>query len=334
MVIVTLRDCPPSVAADVGMSLFSRLNEEPAIAPQATLSRIAIKTILLATDFSVEAREALHYAIALSKRHESKLVLIHVLPIESAAVGRSGPLIAEAVQHDAEKSIAKLEKTADLKSLPHESIIRSGDSWDVISEVLLDKHIDLIVMGTHGHGGIKKLILGSTAEKIIRHATCPVLTVGPHVSLKSSKRFGHIFYASDFSSGSRRSLPYAVSMAEEDRAHLTMLHVIERDPISPSEVREWKQESREKLREMVSSDLNLPYKPEIEVEFGIPEREIVRQAQARNADLIVMGSHTGGIVSRHLPWTTLHYVLQHAHCPVLSVRGEIDTPLAHALVSE
>jgi|BarGraIncu00222A_1022003.scaffolds.fasta_scaffold03345_5 nucleotide-binding universal stress UspA family protein len=75
---------------------------------------------------------------------------------------------------------------------------------------------------------------------------------------------------------------------------------------------------------MVSSDLDLPHKPEIEVEFGIPEKEIVRLARTRKADLIVMGSHSGGVLSRHLPWTTLHYVLQHARCPVLTVRGEIE----------
>ena len=328
MVIVTLRDCPPSVAADVGMSLFTRLSEEPAIAPQAALSRIAIKTILLATDFSAEARSALQCAISLAKRHQSRLALVHVLPIEGAVEGESGPLMTDAIRHSAEKSMAKLEKTSNLKSLPHEAIIQSGDSWHVISQVLLDKHVDLVVMGTHGRGGIKKLILGSTAEKIIRHAPCPVLTVGLHVPSGSCKHFGHIFYASDFSSGSHKALPYAVSLAEEDRAHLTLLHVIERDPISQSEVREWKQESREKLTQMISSDLDLPYKPEIEVEFGIPEVEIVRQAQARKADLIVMGAHKGGIVSRHLPWTTLHHVLQYAHCPVLTVRGEIETAQA------
>jgi nucleotide-binding universal stress UspA family protein len=305
------------------MSLFTRLSGEPSTAPPSTLSRVAIKTILLATDFSAEARNALRCAISLAKRYESRLVLVHILPIEGAVEGESGPLMSDAIRHSAEKRMVKLETAADLKSLPHESIIRSGDSWEVISQLLRDKHIDLVVMGTHGRGALKKLILGSTAEKIIRHAACPVLTVGPHVPSRLRKRFGHIFYASDFSSGSRKALTYAVSLAEEDRAHLTMLHVIERDPISQSEVREWKQESREKLTQMISSDLDLPYKPEIEVEFGIPEVEIVRQAQARKADLIVMGSHSGGIVSRHLPWTTLHHVLQHAHCPVLTVRGEV-----------
>jgi nucleotide-binding universal stress UspA family protein len=325
MVVVTVGECPPSVAAEVGMYFFTRLSGGSAMAPQASVSSIAINTILLATDFSAEGRNALQCAISLAKRYKSTLLLTHILPAEGSmdpVEGRS--IVTDAVQHIAEKSMAKLEKTEGLESLPHEVIIQSGDSWDVISEVLLDKNVDLVVMGTHGRGGIKKLFLGSTAEKIIRHATCPVLTLGPHVTSVSRKSLGHIFYASDFSTGSRIALTYALSLAEEDRAYLTMLHVIERQPTSQSEVLEWKQKNREKLSQMLSSDLDLPHKPEIEVEFGIPEKEIVRLARTRKADLIVMGSHSGGVVSRHLPWTTLHYVLQHARCPVLTVRGEIE----------
>ena len=85
---------------------------------------------------------------------------------------------------------------------------------------------------------------------------------------------------------------------------------------------EWKQQDREKLSQMVPPDVDLAYQPEIEVEIGIPEVEIVRLADTRKADLIVMGCHSGGAMSTHLPWTTLHHVLQHAHCPVLTVRGE------------
>ena len=232
------------------------------------------------------------------------------------------PDLADVMRHNAEQSMARLESTEDLRFLPHEVILRSGDTWDVISQVLSDKNVDLIVIGTQGHGGIKKLFLGSTAEKVIRHATCPVLTVGPHVRLASLNRFGHVFYASDFSSGSMRALTYALSLAEEDRAELTLLHVIDSNPVSESELLEWKQQDRERLSQMIPPDADLAYKPEIEVEVGIPEVEIVRLADIRKADLIVMGCHSGGAVSTHLPWTTLHHVLQHAHCPVLTVRGE------------
>ncbi|MGC2112556.1 MAG: universal stress protein [Candidatus Korobacteraceae bacterium] len=293
------------------------------MASQAILSRIAINKILFATDFSPETQNALQCAISMAKRFESTLTLTHVLPREGpTAVGDTWPVVTDVVRRSAEQSMATLEETEELKALPHEVVIASGDTWDAITQTLKDKNADLVVMGTHGFGGVKKLILGSTAENVIRHAACPVLTVGPHVRLMSPNRFHHIFYATDFSSGSMRALMYALSMAEEDRSELTLLHVIESKPASEAELLEWKRQDREKLSRMVPADNDLAYKPEIEVEIGIPEVEIIRLADTRNADLVVMGSHAGGAIATHLPWTTLHHVLQHAHCPVLTVRGE------------
>jgi nucleotide-binding universal stress UspA family protein len=293
------------------------------MASQAKLSRTTINKILLATDFSSEAQNALQCAVSLARRYDSTIFVTHVLPTEgSIGAMEAWPALADTMRHNAEQNMAKLENTEDVRLLPHEVILRSGDPWDVISQVLSDKNIDLIVMGTQGHGGIDKLFLGSTAERVIRHATCPVLTVGPHVQLESLNRFHHIFFASDFSSGSTRALTYALTLAEDDRAELTLFHVIASGPAEKSELLEWKQQDRQKLSQMVPPDVDLAYKPEIEVEVGVPEIEIVRLADARNADLIVMGSHSGGAVSTHLPWTTLHHVLQYAHCPVLTVRGE------------
>ena len=293
------------------------------MASQTKLSRIGINTILLATDFSPGSQNPLQCAVSLAKRYDARLFLTHVLPMEGSIVAAEGcPPFTDALQHNAEESMEKLEDAEDLKFLPHESIIRSGDTWDVISKVLSEKNVDLIVIGTQGHGGIKKLFLGSTAEKVIRHAACPVLTVGPHVRSVWLNRFTHILCATDFSSGSARALTYALSLAEDDRAELTLLHVIESEPLSESELLEWKQLDRDKLGHMVPPDADLAYKPEIEVEVGIPEVEIVRLADTRNAELIVMGCHSGGVASTHLPWTTLHHVLQHARCPVLTVRGE------------
>lgn len=293
---------------------------------QAKLSRIAINNILLATDFSPESQNALQCAVSLAKRYASTLFLTHILSAEgSMAAGEAWPGLTDVVRHNAEKSMAKLENTEGLQSLPHEVIIRSGDTWDAISQVVSDKNVDLIVMGTQGRGGITKLFLGSTAEQVIRHAAGPVLTVGPHVRSVSLHRFGHIVLASDFSTGSMRALTYALSLAKEDRAELTLLHVIETEPASESELLEWKQQDCERLSQMVPPGVDLAFKPEIEIELGIPEVEIVRLADTREADLIVMGCHLGGVVSTHVPWTTLHHVLQHAHCPVLTVRGEWST---------
>ena len=292
------------------------------MATQVKLSRIAISKILLATDFSHESQNALKCAISLAKRYESKLFLAHAISgAASLPTADVWPALPDVEQRDAEKSMAQLEQSKDLQSLPHEVVMQTGETWEVLSRLVSDQNIDLIVMGTHGSGGIDKLMLGSTAEKVVRHATCPVLTVGPRVRWLSLERFGNILYATDFSSGSLRALNYALSLAEEDRAELTMLHVIENNPTSDAELIEWKRRDGERLSQLVASEIDLPSHPEMEVEVGDPAEEVVRLADARNADLIVMGSHPSGAVSTHLPWTTLHHVLQHAHCPVLTVRA-------------
>jgi len=198
--------------------------------------------------------------------------------------------------------------------------VRSGDTWEGISEVVSDQAVDLVVIGTHERGEINMAIMGSTAEKVIRHATCPVLTIGPKVGPLSLDRFGHILYATDFSSGSRRALTYALSLAEQDGAELTMLHIVQSKQVSDSYLIEWKRQNREGLRQLIPPDLDLAYKPEIEVEVGDPAEEILVLAETRNAELIVMGSHASTL-STHIPWTTLHRVLQKAHCPVLTVRA-------------
>ncbi|HUI84833.1 MAG TPA: universal stress protein [Candidatus Binatia bacterium] len=293
------------------------------MASQVKLSRIAINTILLATDFSAESQNAFYCAASLARRYGSVLFLTHVLPPEaSAAATTPWAAPSDAVRNIAEKRMAELEAAECLKAVRHDSLVASGVTWDVLAQIVARDKVDLIVMGTHGDAGVKKLFLGSTAETVTRHATCPVLTVGPHVEFTSLERFSHILYASDFSSGSQRALAYALSLSEEDRADLTLLHVIQTKPQTASELLEWRRQDRNKLLRMVPPDTDLAYQPEIEVEAGIPEVEIVRLADTRKVDLLVMGSRAGGVLSTHVPWSTLHHVLRNAHCPVLTVRGE------------
>jgi nucleotide-binding universal stress UspA family protein len=304
------------------MAVFFPVSWRCALAGQVKLSRIAISKILLATDFSAQSQSALKCAISLAKRYESNLFLVHTISEEALLTAEEvWPALLDTAQRNAEKSMAQLEQDKDLQSLPHEVVMSAGETWEVLSRLVSDQNIDLIVMGTHGSGGIDKLMLGSTAEKVVRHATCPVLTVGPRVRLLSLERFSNILYATDFSGGSLRALNYALSLAKEDRAELAMLHIIESLPVSDGEFIEWERRDRERLRQLVPTDIDLPFQPEMEVEVGDPATEIVRLADARNAELIVMGSHRSGAVSTHLPWTTLHHVLQHAHCPVLTVRA-------------
>ena len=291
---------------------------------QVKLSRIAINKILLATDFSPESQKALKCAISLAQRYDSKLFLTHAIPEDaSLTAGDASQALTENARRNARKSMIELEQTEALQSLPYNVVMQVGETWEVLARVAADEDIDLIVMGTHESVGIDKLMLGSTAEKVVRHATPPVLTVGPHVRQLPVNRFNNILYATDFSSGSLRALNYALTLAEDDQAELTMLHIIE-TPAAEAELWVWKPRDCRRLRQLLPTDIDLPSPPKIEVEAGNPADEIVRLADARNADLIVMGSHSDGALSTHLPWTTLHHVLQNAHCPVLTVRGGPD----------
>ncbi len=293
------------------------------MASQAKLSRIAINKVLFATDFSPVSDNALHCATSFARRYGSSLIVAHVITKElPGALGDTWPVVEDTLRADAERKMARLEQADEIRTLSHNTAIIRGNAGDEIVQTAVDQNVDLIVMGTHGYEGAKKLFLGSTAEKVIRHAACPVLTVGPYVRLIKPELTKHVFYATDFSSGSMRAFTYALSVAEEDRAELTLLHVIESSPISESELFDWKFQGREQLNRMVPREADLAYTPEIEVETGTAHLEILRMAEARDADLIVMGSHAGGALSTHVPWTTLHHVLQHAHCPVLTVRGE------------
>lgn len=290
------------------------------MATQATLYRVAINKILLATDFSPESQSALQCALALAKRYESKLFIAHAISpdADTKAVEVQVPL-RDMMRKYAEQQMALLDQSDELGALPHQTILRIGDPNKVLSEILSEEHFDLVVMGTHGHGGLYKLRLGSTTEHVMRHAACPVLSVGAHIKVSFPGRFGHILYATDFSAGSRGALTYALSLAEEDGAELTLLYVVEGDPKSEAELVRWRLEAREKLSRLVPPFVDLASRPEAEVEIGAPGEEIVRLAESRGADLIVMGSRGGGALATHLPWSTLHHVVQHACCPVLTV---------------
>jgi len=293
------------------------------MASQAKVSRIALNQILFATDFSSASESALRYAVALAKRYESTLHIVHVLPtVVPTVVGDGYPVGDVAVLRNAEQSMAQLMALEEVRTVPHKVAMDSADPGEAIVRHAAHDHIDLIVMGTHGYGGTDKLFLGSTAEKVIRHAACPVLTRGPHALVPASDRFEHILYATDFFAGSSQALVYAVALAEEDRADLTLLHVIESHPGSQDELLRWRHQDREHLSRMLPPDAHLDRQPEFDIERGTPHEEILRLAEIKGADLIVMGSHYGGRAATHVPWTTLHHVLSLARCPVLTVRGE------------
>jgi len=294
----------------------------------ATISRIAINTILFAADFSPASERALLYAIAIAKRCKSRLLLTHaVLPL-MPITAEAGTLLLdsspqyERLQTEAERRMNDLCASEALKAVPHEAIIRPGEVLDAISEIIRERDVELVILGTHGLAGLQRIIFGSLAEGILREIACPVMIVGPNVVPLASEHFSRIVYATTFSDASLRALHYALLIAHADQANLTLLHILPKSEAAHGMASEQlKRKYTDKLIDLVPLEGDFWLKTETVVEFGVPSEEIVRIAGIQRADLIVMGAHPALTASTHLP-STAHYVLQHARCPVLTTHGD------------
>ena len=290
-------------------------------------TRIQLRNVLLATDFSPAADAAIPYAVELVKHYGAKLYAFHARPrvIDSLTPMESWNALEEAAKVQAEQEKGKLlEEFGGMKA---EILIEEGDLWSTLMGTIEGNHIDLIVTGTRGRSGIRKFLLGSAAEAIFRQAPCPVLTVGPRspAKPKHSGEFTSILFATDFNPESLAAAPYALSLSQEYQAHLTLLHVIEEpkagDLVLPYEL---VSSSERLLRNIVPEEPSLWCVPEYAVECGSPDVKILEVAKKREADLIVLGvRRPAGIpgAAEHLPIATAHSVVSRAECPVLTVRG-------------
>ncbi len=301
-------------------------------APSAAMA--SIKSILVATDLSHGSEKPLRYATAIARDYSAKLSLMHVVPsLESTLVGPDD--VAEAAEtawNDAEQIEHKLVSEGGLTGLDHQVIIRNGDIWIELEKVIKQEQIDMVVIGTHSHKGLVKLVLGSIAEQIFRHASCPVVTIGPHTPERAVTD-GPLLFATDFGEGSKRALPYAISLANKRRAELVLLHVLSLAPdlkgdgwYTPADIAQIQEEeqaaTRKRLKELVEhagSGVEFGFM----AEFGEPGEGILQAAEVLRAEAIIMGlnrtAHADMI--SHLPWSTAYKIVCRAGCPVLTVRS-------------
>jgi nucleotide-binding universal stress UspA family protein len=302
-------------------------------------SAVSVKSVLLAVDFPATSAAALPYATAICHRFGSTLHLVHVLSDTGLLLMTGGVdyvsigTILEDAQNEA---MEKLEQICGyFGTIPHRNYVKHGQVWKNLALIIEANEVDLIVVGTHGRTGLGKLLLGSVAEDILRHARCPVLTVGPKVSGRAKlPGFGNqggdlarveldlrqIVFATNFAESAPRLAQEAVSLADEFHARLTVMHVME-DYTRLGSKPEPIAEALRQLKELVPANAELQYIPEILLDFGHAPERILKAAQEREADMIVLGargSHDVG--STHLPWSVAPHVIAQAHCPVLTVR--------------
>jgi len=145
-----------------------------------------IRSILFPTDFSECGNYALSYAAALARTFGASVICVHVIEPMVPTVGYSGmsePLpiadISDQLEDSAERELPKIAECEECAGLEIEELIVHGEAASEIVRVAKDRKVDLIVVSSHGRTGLGRILFGSTAEAVVRHASCPVLVVKP-----------------------------------------------------------------------------------------------------------------------------------------------------------
>jgi nucleotide-binding universal stress UspA family protein len=346
-----LQDCQTRLPSQItSASVAARLHRVAVTAMRCRVpvtrgnsAMIEIKRILCPTDFSDYSRRALDHAVAIARWYNSTITVLHVcsvLPVN--AFVPAAPMLPPAVltPEDRRQLLAAMKHTAEAEvgsSVPIEVELAEGNAASEILVRAAAMASDLIVLGTHGLSGFDRLTLGSVTEKVLRKAECPVLSVPAHaadVVPAPSSLFRRILCAIDFSDCSMRALDYALSLAQEADAHLTVVNVVELPPGTyapdgtpvalPRGLREYvgslEADRRTRLQQAVPSSVRAYCTVETVLGQGKPSTEILRVADESKSDLIVIGVHGRGAADRLLFGSTTQHVVRRAQCPVLTLR--------------
>ena len=298
---------------------------------------VEFKQILCPVDLSESSVHSLAHAAALARWYDARLTVLHVVPTFDPVPVRSrldeplrvvNPLSREQV-------LEEMGRSLDLAAVsPHALLVaEAGDPQKTIVDQAIASRADLIVMGTHGRRGFKRLLLGSVAEAVLHEAPCPVLTVPPRVPAAASHAvtFKRILCPVDFSPSALQALGFALDLARQADGLVTLLHVVEWLPeeeprasahFNVPEYRRYIAEDAEtRLRLLVTEESRTWVEIDNVLVFGRAHREILRAAENKSADLIVMGAQGRGGVDLALFGSTTQQVVRGAACPVLTVRG-------------
>jgi len=304
---------------------------------------IQIQRILCPIDFSDCSQRALEHAVALARWYDARVTTFHVcapVPISAYATVASmmpSSLVGGEDQNAVRRAMEQFASREAATNVPIDIELGEGNAATEILAKAEAARSDLIVLGTHGRSGFERFMLGSVTERVLRKAGCPVLTVPPRLAESAAPpavTFKRIVCAVDFSECSLRALEYAMSIAQEADARLTVLHVIEPVPNVPADddspllgmktVKEYiaaaEEEGRTLLRKAIPDGVRAYCEVDAVQRVGTPYREILGLATEQVADLIVLGVHGRGVVDLMFFGSTAQHVVRQGACSVLTLR--------------
>jgi nucleotide-binding universal stress UspA family protein len=280
-----------------------------------------LKNILFATDFSEASMHALPYVAGIARKLGSSVYLCHfVEPNPLAATApQIEPGLYDRMRDEAATQLTALASSPQLRDIEAKTVVGAGAIGDALPNVVKENKIDLIVVGTHGRTGIRKLLLGSAVEAVCRVAGCPVLTVGPGLSAHTPMEFSHILFPTDLSEDSKRILPHLRQMAEEYRSEITVLHVMPEELVTNPDAAKLAEPIRRTMVHTLEPELS-GLKTEFLIGFGDAVEIVLDTARAKKAELIAMGIHNAFLPGVQLRSSTAYRIMAGAQCPVLTSR--------------
>ncbi len=305
---------------------------------------IEFKDVIFPTDFSPYSDNALHYAVALTKKYDGTVHCCHV--VDRSAVdggGAEGPYgmqtaetsYVESVEKHAQEELEKVATVIRAKGAETDTRSIVGDPAADVVAYAAEMSADLVVMATHGRSGFDRFLFGSTCEKVLRQSTVPVLAVkqDEHQFVNPKDEtiaLRKVLCPIDLTGFSRQVLPYAAEISRQFGATLLLVHVVDQwmdytDFITDSqlEIQRHRLEHAQAELKKMAEDLQ-PLSVETRVVTGVPHRETTTIAKEENVDLIVLTTHgRSGFVHAVLGSVT-EKVLRSASCPVLTVPPGAD----------
>jgi nucleotide-binding universal stress UspA family protein len=306
---------------------------------------VRIKTILVPLDFSRESFRVLEYSIVLARKFGATIHVVHVRPSkEVSAIERAENLLLNYTDAVAflQDRLSDVEQQHDLQFSPEHCHVFSGRPFEEICRVAREIEADLIILATRGHGGLRRVVLGSTAERVIRYAPCPVLIPRGkcyRATLANLDRnrvaIRQILVPVDFSDSSIAGVRCAIYLADAFKARLHLLHAVYphaeasgQDRVSAnllSVAAAGQLAAGKEMKDFKRRHIPGSVACATEVRTGYPIDQICEESGRPGIDLVVLSTHGRTGLRHALLGSVAEHVARYAVCPVLIVPSKRRT---------